>query len=218
MDFRLSPPLDTLVRPSTFLGPGGRTASPAQASSLFGISNGLEVGVTWQRGEVVVQALQENQQRNDAIDRALYDDINIIETANAQINQTNDRVLPLLETLTGQTLGADPESWRKWWSEQLGYVFSDQSSQSKSYYSDTVEEPESTVILPTVAATVVLTHSCFAAGTLVRTFGGPRKIESIAAGDRVLSQQSSTGTLSFQPVLATHLNGPAETFRNRVGR
>jgi hypothetical protein len=64
---------------------------------------------------------------------------------------------------------------------------------------------------------IVPHHACFAAGTLVQTFGGPRKIESIAVGDRVLSQDTQTGALSFQPVLATHLNGPAETLRIACG-
>jgi hypothetical protein len=76
-----------------------------------------------------------------------------------------------------------------------------------------VQVPNVTVELPTANVQVQLKHSCFAAGTLVNTLSGPRKIESIAAGDRVLSQDTSTGALSFQPVLATHRNGPAETFR-----
>jgi hypothetical protein len=48
---------------------------------------------------------------------------------------------------------------------------------------------------------------------LVQTIAGPRKIESLVVGDRVLAQNTTTGGLSFQPVLATHLNGPSETFR-----
>jgi hypothetical protein len=60
---------------------------------------------------------------------------------------------------------------------------------------------------------VIPHHACFAAGTMVHTSSGPREIESISLGDRVLSQQTSTGALSYQPVLATHINGPAETLR-----
>jgi hypothetical protein len=48
---------------------------------------------------------------------------------------------------------------------------------------------------------------------LVQTPDGPRTIESILVGDRVLSQNTSTGALSFRPVLATHLNGPSATLR-----
>ncbi len=66
---------------------------------------------------------------------------------------------------------------------------------------------------PVVTQVIAPHTACFAAGTLVQTVAGPRKIESVALGDRVLSQQTSTGGLSFQPVLATHLNGPSQTLR-----
>jgi hypothetical protein len=62
--------------------------------------------------------------------------------------------------------------------------------------------------------TVGATHSaCFAPGTLVLTLDGPRAIESIQLGDRVLAQDTRTGQLVFQPVLAVHRNGPAPTLR-----
>ena len=57
--------------------------------------------------------------------RTLDDDVARSKPPNAQINQTNERVLPLLETLTGQKFGADPEPWRKWWADQLGLVLRD---------------------------------------------------------------------------------------------
>ena len=59
-------------------------------------------------------------------------------------------------------------------------------------------------------------HSCFAAGTLVQTADGPQPIESIQVGDRVLSQQTTSGSLAFRPVLATHVNGPSPTLRINV--
>src|SRR5205085_8011420 len=58
------------------------------------------------------------------------------------------------------------------------------------------------------------THSaCFAAGTRVLTLDGPRAIESIRVGDRVLSQDTTTGLLTFQPVVAVHRNDPQPTLR-----
>ena len=47
----------------------------------------------------------------------------------------------------------------------------------------------------------------------MHTVDGPRPIESIRVGDSVLSQGPSTGTLSFQPVVAIHRNQPAATSR-----
>jgi hypothetical protein len=59
--------------------------------------------------------------------------------------------------------------------------------------------------------------SCFAAGTLVQTLEGPRAIDSIRVGDRVLSQNTSTGALEFKPVMVLHRNEPAPTFRISIG-
>ncbi len=39
------------------------------------------------------------------------------------------------------------------------------------------------------------------AGTVVQALGGRRPIETIQLGDRVLSQNTTTGELSFQPVI-----------------
>ena len=55
-----------------------------------------------------------------------------------------------------------------------------------------------------------------AQGTLVHAAGGPRAIETIQIGDRVLSQNTSTGVLSYQPVMAVHRTKTAATFRIAV--
>ena len=52
-----------------------------------------------------------------------------------------------------------------------------------------------------------------AAGTPVVTIDGPRAIESIQVGDRVLTQDTSTGVLGFEPVLAIHHTKSAATVR-----
>ncbi len=166
-----------------------------------------------QWGLMVGEGFAATEQAGRVVERTIEDDVRSIETANAQINETNGRLLPLLENLTGQTMPADPQLWQKWWADQLGFVLDDRYSDTKPVYSSDVELPDLTVNLPVLT----LVSSCFAAGTLVQTLSGPRKIESIAVGDRVLSQQTTTGALSYQPVLITHKNGPAETFRIAMG-
>jgi hypothetical protein len=166
-----------------------------------------------QWGLMVGEGLAATEQAGRLVASTIEDDIRSIEQANAQINETNDRLLALLETLTDQKMPADPQPWQKWWTDQLGYVLGDRYADTKPVYSSDVEVPDLTVNLPVLR----LVSSCFAAGTLVQTASGPRKIESIAVGDRVLSQQTTTGALSFQPVLITHKNGPAETFRIAMG-
>ena len=55
-----------------------------------------------------------------------------------------------------------------------------------------------------------------AQGTLVHAAGGPRSIETIQIGDRVLSQNTSSGVLSYQPVMAVHRTKTAATIRIAV--
>ena len=126
-----------------------------------------------------------------------------------RINELNGRVLPVLGMITGQDLGAEPEKWKTWWTDQLGYVYQSNIPETKPTYTDTL-----TVQTP---FTVGTTHTaCFAAGTLVVTIDGPRAIESIQVGDRVLSQDPTTGLLSFRPVVAVHRNRPTPTLRIAV--
>jgi hypothetical protein len=165
---------------------------------------------------VYSNALEETEQRRVEIERLIDDDIQAVEEANAQINQTNDRSLTLLETLTGEKLGAEPTAWRKWWAEQLGLSYSDRYSETKPTFTDAVQEPDVPVYLMPIRTVPRMKVSCFAAGTMVQTMDGPRKIESIALGDRVFSQHTTTGALSLQPVLATTVRSGAETFRIRI--
>jgi hypothetical protein len=107
-------------------------------------------------------------------------------------------------------------AWRKWWTEQLGYVYEDRYG-NKPTLNDSVDVPDLTVVAPSVFLGIQQHSACFAAGTLVHTIDGPRKIETIAAGDRVLAEDTSTGALAFQPVLATHVNGPSKALRISFG-
>ncbi len=161
----------------------------------------------------------ETFQRDLGVIQTMNQDIQSVQAANNQINQVNGRVLPILETLTGKNLGAEPQSWKKWWSDQLGYVYQSSQSTTKPTYTDVVYQPNTQLAVPLgdtplgVPLTARAHHSCFAVGTLVHTIDGPRAIESIRVGDRVLAQNTTTGQLAFEPVVATHLNDPSPTLR-----
>jgi Pretoxin HINT domain/HEAT repeats len=203
MDIRLAPAISYVA------GFGGLSGA-ADASTLVALGR-LGAGLAAQSGAMISAATELNQQRSQDMQQTLENDIRSIEETNAQINQTNDRSLPLLETLTSQKFGVDPPEWRKWWTDQLGYVYDPKYDEKSTSTSQTVEEPD---LQLTVPSTVVVPHTaCFAAGTSVQTIAGPRRIETIEVGDRVLSQHPSTGELSYRPVLATHRNGPAATLR-----
>ncbi len=154
----------------------------------------------------IAAAYQTVQQATRDMQRRLALDVQIVESTNAGINELNGRVLPILTALTGQDLGAEPEKWRAWWTDQLGYVYESPIPETKPTYTDTLR-----VQTP---FTVGTTHTaCFGAGTLVLSIDGPRAIESIQVGDRVLAQHPTTGLLGFRPVVAVHRNNPSPTFR-----
>jgi len=161
----------------------------------------------------IAQRLESLRQINQAMQADLAMAVQTVETANAGINQVNDRVIPILKTCTGQDLGVEPEKWKSWWTDQLGYVYQSSQPETKPTYSsfETAEGPGG------LAPVNLIHHACFAAGTPVSTVAGPRAIESIQVGDRVLSQNTSTGLLAFQPVMVIHRNEPAGTLRIEIG-
>ncbi len=161
-------------------------------------------------------AVEVNRNRNLAMQQSVDDDSRMLDDLNAQIDQTNERVLPVLQTLTGQDLGTDRKAWTGWWGDQLGLVADqDSSSSTPPTSTELVALPDTPLVIPDNGV-VNVHHSCFAAGTLVHSLDGARPIESIQVGDLVLSQNTTNGELSFEPVVAMHLNKPNRTLKLAV--
>ncbi len=158
--------------------------------------------------QLIARALETIRQDQLNLEARMARDIQMIESTNANIKLVNSRALPLLKVLSGKDIDAEPDKWKGWWTDQLGYVYQAASPTSKPTYTDFVSA--GSLSGPTHSA-------CFAAGTLVNTIDGPRSIESIQVGDRVLAQNTTTGGLSFQPVMVIHKNDPAPTLRIAVG-
>ena len=158
-----------------------------------------------------------------ASERQLEADVAALARINAQIELRNGRVVPLLEAVSGQRLGADREAWVSWFTDQLGFSYRPPPRRPKPTYSY-VKPPAYVPVVPPVSVQrsysevpfVVRTMSCFGAGTLVWTRGGPRPIEELAVGDLVLAQDPETGTLGYRAVLRTHHNPPSETLTVRL--
>jgi hypothetical protein len=162
------------------------------------------------------RAVEVNRNRNLAMQQSVDDDIRMLDDLNAQIDQTNERVLPVLQTLTGQDLGTDQKAWTGWWGDQLGLVADqDSSSSTPPTSTELVALPDTPLVIPENGV-VIVHHSCFAAGTLVHSLDGARPIESIRVGDLVLSQNTTSGELSFESVVAVHLNKPNPTLKLSV--
>jgi hypothetical protein len=212
------PELDTRLVPSglsativnSLRSPTLRT-KPSEIVAIFRMSQLLAL----YSSRLLTDAMWQRQQQHEEMQQTIQNDIRAFDDANSRISELNNRSLPLLESLTSQKLGNDPVAWRKWWTEELGFSFDDHASQSKSTITETVEQPDIPVFMPVPTITVI-TASCFAAGTAVQTSSGLRKIETLAIGDLVLSQHTSSGELSFQPVIATTVRSGAETFRIRI--
>jgi Pretoxin HINT domain len=162
----------------------------------------------------VFEGIEEARNRVLAVVQSLDDDVRMLDALNAQIEQTNEHVLPLLEGFAGQSFGTDSKAWQAWWTNQLGVEADPGSSSapdSKPTFFDMVTAPDVVETMP------VVVQSCFAAGTLVHTDSGPQAIESIRVGDLLLSQNTATGELAFCPVLRVFRNKPRPTLKLRLG-
>jgi hypothetical protein len=156
-------------------------------------------------------------------DLQLKSDLAPIQRYNARVEEVNGRVVQALETITGQEFDAQGryDVWRHWWTDQEGYATPATASEPKPTVTRNVALAYQRRAAPfsrTSAAVVgYRRHSCFAAGTSVHTRSGLKPIETLKIGDQVLTQDTTTGALSFQPILAVFHNPPNQTVRVRVG-
>jgi hypothetical protein len=164
-------------------------------------------------------------------EQKLANDIQAVEQFNAGVNDSNERVGQVLRGITGHDQGPDQQAWAAWWTNQQGYVYKPPQSQPKptvvqdvplDYTPQGVPVSRTTATGPTtvVSTTESVTaghHSCFKGGTPVRTLVGPRPIEDVKVGDRLLTADTRTGALSYQPVIAVYHNRPALTYAVDLG-
>ena len=140
-----------------------------------------------------------------ASQQLLIADLRNIEETNAENAARNERIIDVLgRTLDAPDLADDEDAWHRWYFDRIGYTYT----------------PPKRVVLAVNASpqpSAPSIASCFVAGTLVRTRDGRRPIEGLGVGDQVLSQDATTGALSFRPVTFVHRNPPAETLRIALG-
>ena len=84
----------------------------------------------------IASAYQAIEQTSRNLQQRLAQDIQTVETTNTQINELNGRVLPVLKMITGQDFGAEPEKWKTWWTDQLGYVYQSNIPETKPTLTD----------------------------------------------------------------------------------
>jgi hypothetical protein len=150
----------------------------------------------------------------------LAHDVRALEQFNAEARSANAQVRTILQSTTGQDLGDDPIAWSKWWTNELGYATATQTTPRV-----TIVEQVPLAYQPTISPLIesqqvggqLVHHSCFGGGTLVRTRTGSQPIEGVRPGDLVLTQDSHSGLLTFEPVVAAYHNPPAATLNIDVG-
>ncbi len=156
-------------------------------------------------------------------DRQLRSDVAPIQRYNTRVEEVNGRVVQALQTITGQEFDAQGhyDVWRHWWTDQEGYAPPPPATEPKPTVTQNVAlayQRQAQPFSRTGSAIVgYRRHSCFAAGTPVHALSGLKPIETLKTGDQVLTQDTTTGALSFQPILAVFHNPPNQTVRVRIG-
>jgi hypothetical protein len=161
--------------------------------------------------------LIEVQKAAAAAQEQLIGDVTRLDAENRQIAESNERVISTLNQTTGAGLPADRSVWVDWYTRQIGYTPPSRPLQPK-----TTVVMEGSPYMPQLDAStsqpIILgaSHSCFGAGTPVRTLEGSRPIETLKVGDLVLVQDPRNGALGYRPVLAALHNPPSPTFVVKV--
>jgi hypothetical protein len=221
--------------------PGGTPASVTSngnaTANFFGLS-------LLQAQMLADWTLSEAQNMAYGAQMQLTDDVARIEALNATIRETNQRAFQALKETTGQDIKDECKAWIDWWQTQKpGYVPQPESDDKPTvtvnvalpYVPSTGPlrvipyfnaHPQSTTVcvltaivnkVPYVPGAFVALANCLAAGTLVATPDGLRAIETLRAGDHILSADEATGTVTAQPVESVHQGPPVPTVRLRVG-
>jgi hypothetical protein len=127
---------------------------------------------------------------------------------NAWTMEANRRMTAALNVATQQQLAVDPSAWWKWWNDR-NEVQAEGAKPVNGLYNQRQVSIVDQSVLPTgptgsngmQSAAPRAMHECLAAGTPVWTIRGARAIETVQAGDLVLSQHPDTGELAYKPVL-----------------
>ena len=122
LENQLSMPAGSAVDPFDYLAAQVRSS----ALSSRDVQNGIN-------------QLQQVREANATLQQSLAQDVQAIEAINEQITQLNGRVLPIVEAASGQKLGAEPEKWKGWWTDQLGYAFQASQPATKPTFTDIVD-------------------------------------------------------------------------------
>ena len=143
-------------------------------------------------------------------------DVQFVEADQRRHQPLNDRTLPVLTAITGQDLGVEPEKWKSWWTDQLGYAY--QSRRPKpSPLIQTSSLFYSTVPLTPSPFPLMATEPASRPAPWSRRSTARRRSNRSGLAIASCRRSTSTGQLAFQPVVATHRNPSNPTLRIAIG-
>jgi hypothetical protein len=209
LDVGLLPPVDLPPLPPIMSAPSGSNQQQLYAAA-FEMSARIALFQAQQRRMMLAAAVEDTRRRDEAMQRTLENQIQLLDDLNARTNETNRRALPILQVLTGRNFGPEVHAWQKWWSGELGLASPSGPSSSQTAAAKTAAASDAPAA-PNAGAPTVAYQACLAAGTLVHSIDGLRPVESIHVGDLVLSQETTSGELTFSAVVAVHRGQPAPT-------
>ena len=134
---------------------------------------------------------------------------------NASLDEVNDRVVPVLNDISGQQIGADSAEWQKWFNNLVGFN-SLQASEPPTITEEVplAYQPQPIPLGSFVTPIHVVRMSCFGPGTMVRTLNGQAPIESLKVGDQVLTQNVKTGAWPISRSLSFITIRPARPIKS----
>ncbi len=161
--------------------------------------------------------IQDAQRSAQVAEQQLEGDVQAIKDYNSPIEEANKRVRQVLADSTGVDVGEDRVAWEKWLVDLLGFAYAPQmvaNSQPTIIQQVPLSyEPQAVPVVQSTMNAAVWKHSCFGAGTPIRTVDGLHPIETLRIGDQVLTQNPKTGALKYQAVVTVFHNPPNATLR-----
>jgi len=180
------------------------------------IKNVIGAGVEIPIGRMAVEAQTTAVAAGQQLDR----DVQSIRDYNSSLRELDDRVVPVLQDISGLDLGTKKQEWQNWFIDQVGFqAVSTRTTPPPTMVEDVPldYQPREIPLSSFVGPIAVQRISCFGAGTPVHTLSGPRPIQDLTVGDQVLTQNTRTGALDYHPVLVVHHNPPSRTFKVALG-
>ncbi len=183
------------------------------------------------RTSIPVEAMVAEYQKTALVaQQQIVRDASLIDQYNREANASNDRLAMVLRSVSGEDHGTEPAGWTGWMLNLSGYALAESSTTDLptitvavplEYRPQAVPTFQSSFAGPVSKTTAQITSvnavgDCFGAGTLVRTMTGPQAIETLHAGDLVLTQSTASGALRYQPILMVHHNPPSPTFEIKL--